>query len=159
MKYIKYCIIPDTGGAKAQGCQGINVNSEGIKLRSLLQSVVNELALEACALRHSGQRTTRTLFWTQGCCYTKALPLFLGCTFGDEGGVTNVGPRLVSSVTTLVIRVNLSIVSVPSVCSKILRVAGTQHRVEVALVVNVCGVCHVSALRGIGMLILPGDGV
>jgi len=40
----------------------------------------------------------------------------------------------VSSVTTLGIRVNLSIVSVPSVCpSKIVRVAGSQHHVEVAL--------------------------
>ena len=55
---------------------------------------------------------------------------------------------------------NLSIVSVPSVCSsKIVRVASAQHRVEVALVVNVCSVGHVSALRGIGMLILPENGV
>ena len=61
-----------------------------------------------------------------------------------------------SSVTTLGIRVNIFIVRVPSVCpSKIVRGACARHRVEVALVVNVCGVSHVSALRGIGMLILP----
>ena len=65
-----------------------------------------------------------------------------------------------SSVSTLGNRVNLSIVSVPSVCpSKIVPVAGAQHCVEVALVVNMCGVGHVSALQVIGMLILPENEV
>jgi len=76
--------------------------------------------------------------------------------YANAGRKLKQAPRPVSSVTTLGIRVNLSIVRVPSVCpSKIVRGAGARHRIEVALVVNVCGVSHGSALRGIGMLILP----
>jgi len=66
----------------------------------------------------------------------------------------------VPSVTTLRIRVNLSIASVASVCpSKIVWVAGAQYHIDVVLVVNVYGVDHFSALRGTGMLILPENGV